>query len=105
CRFKCGNGQIEAGEECDNGVNDGSYGTGTSMCKLAGYCGDGVQNGPEQCDLKDQNKPGNNAYRVGICTSACTFAPFCGDGRIRTKFGEECEGNNGCLSCKFTMVN
>ena len=70
-----------------------------------GYCGDGIQNGPEQCDAKDQNKPVNNAYGVGICTTACTYAPFCGDARIQSQFGEQCEGNERCLQCKFTIIN
>ena len=38
----CGNGTPEYEvEECDNGVNDGSYGTCNSDCTLALRCGDG----------------------------------------------------------------
>ena len=28
----------------------------------------------------------------------------CGDGRIQSQFGEQCEGNNQCFSCRVTSV-
>ena len=34
------------GEQCDNGVNDGSYGTCNTDCTFAGYCGDGIEERP-----------------------------------------------------------
>ena len=36
------------GEPRDDGVNNGTYGTCTSTCQFAGYCGDGTSNGTEQ---------------------------------------------------------
>src|SRR4030095_13318002 len=69
CRFKCGNGFKDTGEECDDGVNNGTYGTCKSDCKLAGYCGDQVVNGPEQCDLGSGNQA--NPYGLNTCTLSC----------------------------------
>jgi len=104
CRFKCGNGVKDTGEECDDGVNNGTYGTCKSDCKLAGYCGDKVVNGPEQCDL---GTPGNlaNPYGVGTCTLSCTVGPYCVDGRIDPTHQEECDGTSGCdAACKISVV-
>lgn len=39
CRFKCGNGIKDSGEECDNGVNDGSYGTCKHDCSAPNTAG------------------------------------------------------------------
>ncbi|MFO0738411.1 MAG: DUF4215 domain-containing protein [Labilithrix sp.] len=111
CHNTCGNGVKDPGnpgagipaEGCDNGVNDGSYGGCTSNCQVAGYCGDGIKNGPEQCDNGGSNQPVNTAYGPGICTQACTFAPYCGDGRIQSNKGEQCDSTASCDSaCKLT---
>ena len=101
CRFKCGNGITDPGEQCDNGVNDGSYGTCNPNCTLAYYCGDGMKNGTEQCDFGTANVAPATAYGPGICTSFCTWAPYCGDGRIQSQFGEQCDGSSSCNAvCK-----
>jgi cysteine-rich repeat protein len=48
---ECGNGIIDGDEHCDDGINDGSYGSCTEDCSAqAPHCGDGEQNGPEPCD-------------------------------------------------------
>lgn len=53
CVAKCGDGIIGAGEECDDGVNDGGYNECQPGCVLGGYCGDGIVQEGEACDDKD----------------------------------------------------
>ncbi|TAL19965.1 hypothetical protein EPN90_02025 [Patescibacteria group bacterium] len=49
----CGDGAINGGEVCDDGVLNGTYGKCGTNCKapaLAGHCGSGEVEGPEVCD-------------------------------------------------------
>src|ERR1019366_9804466 len=82
----CGDGvpQSSFGEQCDNGTNNGSYGTCNPNCTLAPYCGDGIKNGPEGCDNGTNNVSPSTAHGMGGCTTACTPAPYCGDGIVQT---------------------
>jgi len=98
----CGDGEIQASapglEVCDDGVNDGSYGSCTPDCRgFGGYCGDGITNGTgddeEDCD--DPVKVDYQADGLG-CGFDCRWAPSCGDGE---RNGDEtCEppGTAGC---------
>ena len=73
----CGDGvvQSDAGEQCDTGINDGSYGGCMPDCSLGPYCGDGVvQPEYEQCDDGNQDVGGIQA-EGDTCTPLCTVQP------------------------------
>lgn len=85
----CGDGVIDAGEECDGGTNC------DSTCHIIpppeSYCGDGVLNDGEQCD------DGNNAAGDGCSATCTTEVPpppscYCGDGHLDD--GEQCDDGN-----------
>ncbi len=89
CSPICGDGLVEGSETCDDGTNNGAYGSCLPGCMGRGpYCGDAVvQNPPEKCD------DGTNASTYGgtskVCGPGCVFAPYCGDGTISN--GEQCD--------------
>ncbi len=78
----CGNGAVDDGEACDDGVNDGAYGGCAEDCGSVGaFCGDGELNGPEACD------DGTNDGSYGGCAADCSeLGPYCGDATVN---GEE----------------
>ena len=92
----CGNGTVDAGEECDDGnaVN-------TDACRnncMLPYCGDAIVDADEQCD-------DGNAVNTDACRNACTL-PYCGDGLIDS--GESCDGLDvggaTCGGCAGTVA-
>ncbi|MFA6088924.1 MAG: DUF4215 domain-containing protein [Candidatus Woesearchaeota archaeon] len=98
----CGDGKLEAAEECDNGAANSDIGSNAcrTNCKLFS-CGDSIADTGEQCDLGTQN----NDEIPNRCRQDCTN-PICGDGTIDTNLGEECDvgnslANNGCYKCKL----
>ena len=82
----CGDGEIQAGEACDDG-NEVDTDACTASCRPA-QCGDGITRGDlsleeigfEACD-------DGNELDTDACTNRCLTA-FCGDGILRTDMSE-----------------
>lgn len=65
CKSECGDGVVTLDEACDDGVNDGSYGTCNEDCSRAGFCGDGhVDSDHESCD-------DGNYKNLDGCSAGC----------------------------------
>ncbi|MBR4984699.1 MAG: DUF4215 domain-containing protein [Proteobacteria bacterium] len=131
CRYSsiCGDGIVDEahGEACDDGILDsngrallidsnglplggyGNYGGCQPDCTRAAYCGDGILNGKEKCDI---GLPGGDKGCAANCSAinkgwecdskGCTEIP-CGNGKLDT--GEICDDNmpqskGGCTHCK-----
>ena len=99
---RCGDGNVEGDEACDNGDNNADDAECTAECQLA-TCGDDlVWAGAEACDLGEDNADD------GECTSACQTAQ-CGDGLVWAK-AEDCDegaanaDDAACTSeCRFAV--
>jgi cysteine-rich repeat protein len=98
----CGNGQIDEGEECDDGANNSN--TVPDACRrncVEAFCGDGVVDTDEACD--DRNTSNNDT-----CLNSCA-ENVCGDGFVRTGV-EECDdgaNNSNTIpdACRTTCEN
>jgi cysteine-rich repeat protein len=111
----CGNGIVEAGEQCDPGT--GMPATDSASCNFdctIATCGDNYRNmaAGETCDQGSANGT-PCAYNNPTCTrcnatcngSVMPGGPFCGDG---VKNGPEvCDDgpNNGATSCPYNMAS
>ena len=81
----CGDGNLDPGEECDDGNN--VSGDGCSSACREEFCGDGIIQPGEECD------DGNNVNGDG-CSALCLLEGVCIDGEIRT-----CENSNAFGTC------
>jgi fibro-slime domain-containing protein len=67
CTPICGDGVVTAGEECDDGVNDGGYEECAAGCVLGPRCGDGIVQDDEDCDdgnRRDGDKCGSSCRNL-----------------------------------------
>lgn len=112
----CNNGVIDGAETCEPTGNESTtcpYGERScSYCSascqmvagtVTGYCGDGTQQAPEQCDEPSQpcTYGQTTCQTCSQCTLVAGTAQYCGDGVVQTNKGEECDGSVCCnSSCK-----
>ena len=69
CTPICGDGVVTAGEECDDGTNDGGYEECDPGCVLGPRCGDGVVQEDEDCDdgnRRDGDGCGSSCRNLGV---------------------------------------
>ena len=116
----CGNGVVDPGEDCDDGVNNGGPGHSCSTtchwaCLNANYCTDMEPcNGEETCAdhvcLAGTYLPDGATCGTGkICLNATCTVGVCGDGF--TTAHEECDDANqvpgdGCENgCKYSCLS
>jgi fibro-slime domain-containing protein len=95
CRTNCGDGEIGAGEECDDGPDNlGGYNQCTADCRIGPHCGDAVvqMDGGEACD------DGMNLGEYGVgCGPNCQPSPFCGDGVVQPDH-EACDDGTNLIT-------
>jgi fibro-slime domain-containing protein len=104
CTTRCGDAVVAGAEQCDDGRNDGSYGSCTADCHRGPFCGDGMQQMPqEECD-DGVNVTTYSATGQPACAPGCRRSGYCGDARVDAIFGEQCDdGTNtgGYGRCKM----
>lgn len=96
----CGDGQLDPGEACDDGNDNGENAACTPVCTV-NVCGDGfVLDGVEACD---------DAGESAACNADCTAAA-CGDAKVNAAANEACDDGNdvavdGCeATCQRTKL-
>jgi fibro-slime domain-containing protein len=101
CAPICGDGIVTGDEVCDDGVNDGTYGSCLPDCKGRGdHCGDAVtqSEGGEECDDGLNLTVWSSTGEPG-CAPGCVLGSYCGDGVIDALFGEECDDAGPSEKC------
>jgi cysteine-rich repeat protein len=78
----CGDGIVEAGEQCDDGNTTPGDGC-SATCAIEPRCGDGIVNGADECD------DGNTTPGDG-CSATCMIE--CGNGELDPN--EQCDDGN-----------
>jgi fibro-slime domain-containing protein len=95
CQPSCGDGIVVGRERCDDGKNDGSYGSCTKECGRAAFCGDGKRDEPQEACDDGVNLTTYSANGKPGCAPGCVDSAYCGDGQVDSAAGEECdEGKN-----------
>ncbi len=79
---ECGNGQTEAGEQCDDG-NQSNADACANTCTLP-LCGNSIVEGSEVCD-------DGNQVNTDMCVNSCSSSS-CGDGFLQGS--EQCDDGN-----------
>jgi cysteine-rich repeat protein len=84
---ECGDGNLDQGEQCDDGNNVGGDGCSATCQTEVPFCGDGIVDEGETCD------DGNNEDGDG-CSADCEIetGPECGNGVVEE--GEQCDDGN-----------
>jgi len=107
CASDCGDGLVASDEACDDGTNDGTYGTCNPDCSFAPYCGDGHIDADDGEICDDGINLGGNA---SACAPGCqSLGARCGDGVLQPANGEQCDDGNtldgdGCTSdCRIVV--
>ncbi len=91
CMPSCGDGIVSGNETCDDGKNDGSYGSCLSDCTRGPYCGDStVQTPQEVCD-DGTNLTTYTSKPPAGCAPGCKLGATCGDKTVDSLFGEQCD--------------
>ncbi|MBN2527419.1 MAG: DUF4215 domain-containing protein [Deltaproteobacteria bacterium] len=103
CEAFCGDGIVAGNETCDDGVNDGSYGSCMPDCTRGDRCGDGVlQPSHEKCD-DGVNLSVYSTTKTSGCAPGCVPGSYCGDSVLNSLFGESCDdgiNEGGYGKCK-----
>ncbi len=117
CRINpyCGDGilNLELGEKCDLGENNGAPGSRCSLtCEDEPYCGDGIRSEGELCDGDDFDLAEGLQVSTTdqLCNSICEVNLYCGDGIFSPELGELCDlgvkngtlGSRCSLNCEMT---
>lgn len=98
CESTCGDGVMVGRELCDDGKNDGSYGSCTADCTLGPFCGDGIKQSPQEACDDGHNLTTYSTDGKPACAPGCGLSAYCGDGQVDGLAGEECddaEDNSG----------
>jgi len=119
----CGNGQVDEGEECDDGKNgnpdDGCKDNCTFSCHQNADCNNGnICDGEETCNTEthrcESGTPRQDCSicspspNLKICVNNNCVAPTCGDGCVTSEAGEYCEPPNegGCdANCHYPCTS
>jgi hypothetical protein len=110
CSPICGDGEVVAGEVCDDGPpgpggnQNGVSGACNTTCTGYAYCGDNIVQTGETCDNGTNLDLYVTGSLVGKCAPGCVTPAYCGDGTAQG--AEQCDlgGSNndssyGPMSC------